>query len=192
LVMRAGKAVIASALLLLAGVSVVASAASPAAMPVFVSFQTYWLGTLGFAFLVGVMLNYVRTGVVGTVVSAIVLFIYFKYHMITYGAVARAVEIACFGIIITNLGAIPLGRMSRLSEKWDPSYGIYLLSFPIQQILVSCGWRSSSMLLALSTVITLVCACLTWRFVERPMLDIGKRLTRSAKPGGQSSPAVPA
>ena len=184
LVRRAGNGAVVSLMLVFAVASVVATSASPAAMPVFASFQTYWFGTLGFAFMVGVMLNYVPTGKPGTVVSVIVLFIYFKYQMFTYGAV----EILCFGIIITNLGAIPLGRISRLSERWDPSYGIYLLSFPIQQILVSHGCRSPAALLALSTVISLVCACLTWQFVERPMLGIGRRLTRSANPVGHGSP----
>ncbi len=190
LVKRAGKTAVISMMLIVAVASVVATTASPATMPVIASFQTYWLGTLGFAFLVGVMLNYVRTGAPGTVVSVIVLFIYFKYQMLTYGAVARAVETLCFGIIITNLGAISLGRISHFSERWDPSYGIYLLSFPIQQILVFHGCRSPAALLALSTVISIACACLTWEFVERPMLGVGRRLTRNANPGGHGRPAA--
>ena len=171
------KPVIWSLMLFAAILSIIATTASSVAPPVFSGFQTYWIGTLGFAFLVGVVLSHMPMRMWITLTSAGILVIYFKFRLLTYGPVARALEILCVGIIVIHAGSVSLGRLSRFSEKWDPSYGIYLLSFPIQQIIVAHGFRSPMALLAMSSAIAIVCACLTWVFIERPMLRIGRNWT---------------
>lgn len=66
-------------------------------------------------------------------------------------------------------GGLWLGRFPRLVLRMDLSYGAYLYGFPVQQGLlvagVSLGWLGFS---ALSVVVVLPLAALSWRFVERP------------------------
>lgn len=156
---------------------VLATTASPGTLPIFASFQTYWLGTLGFAFLTGLALAFLPIRAWLALTSVGVLFFYFKFGWIQYGAVAHALEILCFGVVVVHVGSVSLGGLSRFSEKYDPSYGIYLLSFPIQQMLVSQGVRSVPLLFWSASAISILFASLTWFFIERPMLRIGRNWT---------------
>jgi peptidoglycan/LPS O-acetylase OafA/YrhL len=54
----------------------------------------------------------------------------------------------------------------------DPSYGVYILAFPVQQTLVQLLGRgiSPGVLLLVSWPVTLVLAVASWRLVERPAL----------------------
>lgn len=72
---------------------------------------------------------------------------------------------------------LPFSRV----EKWgDYSYGIYLFSFPVQQLLVWGGWNNAGPLgfAALSMLAVFPVAVLSWHLVEKPMLRLGKRVAR--------------
>lgn len=54
----------------------------------------------------------------------------------------------------------------------DLSYGVYIYAFPIEQATVQalgCGWFVTGLI---STAIVLPVAALSWRFVERPALEL--------------------
>ena len=57
------------------------------------------------------------------------------------------------------------------------SYGIYLLHFPIIQVIVSCGIVEASPVFAfmLSLLITIILALFSWKFLEKPALKTKKR-----------------
>ncbi len=80
--------------------------------------------------------------------------------------------------IALTLGAIWIGRMDsvvlRSTTHWgDLSYGVFLYSAPIQQLLVWANPSPSSAFVLLgSAVISLLMAMVSWRFVERPMLNL--------------------
>ncbi len=92
---------------------------------------------------------------------------------------------------LTVLAAIPIGIIvlalgSNRSPRWlshfsrnDYSYGVYVLSFPIQQTLVAIG--ASQMGLGLYMLLSLVLSCifawLSWHLVEFQALKL-KRLVR--------------
>jgi peptidoglycan/LPS O-acetylase OafA/YrhL len=72
--------------------------------------------------------------------------------------------------------------------RWfgDYSYGIYVYAFPIQQtisdlVAPTSGW----VMFVLAVPVTVAVAVLSWHFVERPALDLKRRLT-----GGTPVPAV--
>lgn len=73
------------------------------------------------------------------------------------------------------LGSLPLAR--GFGERVDLSYGIYIYSFPVQQILVSAGlprfgiWAFALVSLAATAAL----AGLSWFFVERPALRLKVR-----------------
>lgn len=161
----------------LAAFSIYASNDSPSSPPLIASFQSYWLGTLGFAFLVGVALCHMSRHLCAMVIGGITLGVYFRYGLVGYGAPARALETVAWGLVVVGVGAFPLGVVSRISQRWDPSYGIYLLSYPIQQMLVAQGTVSTMKLLISSSLITISGACLSWMYVEKPMLQLGQRIS---------------
>jgi peptidoglycan/LPS O-acetylase OafA/YrhL len=74
------------------------------------------------------------------------------------------------------------GFLSRVDNKVDLSYGIYLYAWPIQQMII---WQDREISPWLLTVITLVLASslayLSWTLVERPCMRLKKRfLVRGA------------
>jgi peptidoglycan/LPS O-acetylase OafA/YrhL len=75
----------------------------------------------------------------------------------------------CFG----RMSAPLIGRLDRLG---NPSYGLYLYAFPVQQLVVAKMPGSAHPILA-CVALTVPLAFLSWHLVERPAL-------RWAKPGG--------
>ncbi len=65
----------------------------------------------------------------------------------------------------------------------DYSYGVYVYSFPLQQLLMH-HWRDLGpmALLALSLPATLAVAALSWHVLERPALDLKSRLATRSEP----------
>lgn len=72
---------------------------------------------------------------------------------------------------------LPRGAILQFNRLGDYSYGLYLYAFPIQQALVA-RWPEIAPLdlFGTATLLTLVCACLSWHLIEKPALDYCKRL----------------
>lgn len=79
-----------------------------------------------------------------------------------------------------------LGSLKRWGRYGDFSYGLYIYAFPVQQTLVALfpAWgRSEHFAAAYAT--TLLCAVLSWRFIEAPALALKKRFRQwERNPGG--------
>jgi len=70
-----------------------------------------------------------------------------------------------------------------MTERWmkrigDLSYGTYLFAFPVQQSIVALlnPGLSAVRLTLLAIPATLACAALSWRFIERPALNLKRAL----------------
>lgn len=65
---------------------------------------------------------------------------------------------------------------------WDPSYGIYIYAFPVQQLVsqfcrtYDLGWAFA---LWISMAITLMLAIASWVFIEKPALGLKRSLDRA-------------
>lgn len=122
---------------------------------------------------------------------------FFLYRdRITYSRLMFAVclgVLALFGIFLRGLNSVlplagtyalfyiaysPRLRVQNFGRFGDFSYGVYLYSFPIQQLLIRYLGRSIAplTLFALALAMTLCLAALSWHCVEKPCL----RLKRSA------------
>lgn len=77
---------------------------------------------------------------------------------------ALGILIVCFACVIPCLGSF--------DKYGDFSYGIYIVHFPILQILISYGlFRDSPwVMLLVSTVLVMMVAFLLWHFIEKPFL----------------------
>lgn len=68
---------------------------------------------------------------------------------------------------------------SRIFESYnrlgDYSYGMYIYAFPIQQIVASNGVTDPLLNICLALPLTLLCAVLSWKLVERPALQLKPR-----------------
>ena len=91
-------------------------------------------------------------------------------------------------ILLTLSLAIHLGRSpvaERFALRSDRSYGVYLYAFPVQQLVITkFGALGFWPTMALACAITWVCAGLSWRFIEAPMLRF--------KPRARAAPATDA
>ncbi|WP_276946497.1 acyltransferase family protein [Haematobacter massiliensis] len=76
------------------------------------------------------------------------------------------------------LGHLNLGRLRDYNLLGDYSYGTYIYAFPIQQLVAHWGVRDPLTNILIALPITLVCAVLSWRYIEKPALD----LRRSSPP----------
>jgi len=81
-------------------------------------------------------------------------------------------------VIVFGRAATPL--IKDVGRFGDFSYGVYIYAFLLQQTL---AWFFGDRLsftfhLVLVTVMTLMCACLSWHLVEKPALSLKKYLSR--------------
>ena len=109
-----------------------------------------------------------------------------KLSSTTISASAISVIIALYTPGLTVLAALPLGIIAlalgsirpsntlRHFSKNDYSYGVYILSFPIQQTLAGIGISQMGLgwYVVISLVVTLVFASLSWHLVESRALKL--------------------
>ena len=85
-------------------------------------------------------------------------------------------------VFVFGFALAPRPRFAKCFSKNDFSYGIYIWAFPIQQMLVQLGGGSSTdSTLAYSLAafaVTLALSVGSWFLVEKPCMDLGKRLSR--------------
>jgi peptidoglycan/LPS O-acetylase OafA/YrhL len=89
---------------------------------------------------------------------------------------------------VLNLGINQRIRLPQIGPRHDLSYGVYLYAYPIQQLLILyLGAIFTPFTLFLTALpLTVGCAALSWFFVERPALDLKRRI----QPIGQPQPAL--
>jgi peptidoglycan/LPS O-acetylase OafA/YrhL len=91
-------------------------------------------------------------------------------------ATLRAASWVLLPTVVLGFGLARSQPLLWLTRTGDYSYGVYIYAFPIQQTLVFLNPRISvERLILLSTLITLVCAVISWHLVERPALRLKPR-----------------
>jgi peptidoglycan/LPS O-acetylase OafA/YrhL len=95
-----------------------------------------------------------------------------------------------FGLAFWGIAVILLGlsmtnkRLSDIGKTTDFSYGLYLYHMPIMQGMIAAVfvvWSPTLVIFVLAplcAVITLLFACLSWRFIERPSMNYARQLSR--------------
>ncbi|NOD99466.1 acyltransferase family protein [Ruegeria sp. HKCCD6228] len=69
----------------------------------------------------------------------------------------------------------------RYNKLGDYSYGVYIYAFPIQQLVAQAGVTTPVVNMAISLPFTLICAVLSWHFIEAPAMRLRRR-TKVPKP----------
>jgi peptidoglycan/LPS O-acetylase OafA/YrhL len=106
------------------------------------------------------------------------------------GQVFNTIGLASLAILIPAVADIVPLRSFRLLDN-DLSYGTYLWAFPVQQAVAFLGFADNLIFfIAITTVVTLVFATLSWVLIERPALtfrrtygDVRQRRRAQNPPG---------
>ena len=153
--------------------------ASASASPWFGGIKAYYFGLFGFAFLCGMTLMNFKALLNSRwvlVVSLGVMALRLLLPLETFPG-GEMLQVAGFAVLVLRLGHVELRGVSRWADRWDASYGIYLLSFPIQQALVASDIRNPYALFCFSALLSTAAGLASWRLFEKPMLTIGKRIS---------------
>jgi len=95
----------------------------------------------------------------------------------------------CIAYLTLYLAYVPGGVIRRFNRIGDCSYGIYIYSFPLQQLLVmSMPGIGPWSLMAWSVGVALPLSLLSWHFLEKPALAL---LRKSRAPAVKPALAVP-
>lgn len=80
--------------------------------------------------------------------------------------------------LLVGAFVLTAGSCFKVRLKTDLSYGIYIYSFPCQQLLFAAGLGSMSVpvFIVASLLLSAMCAWLSWNFVEKPALRYGGEL----------------
>jgi peptidoglycan/LPS O-acetylase OafA/YrhL len=79
-----------------------------------------------------------------------------------------------FAYLLVAVGRRPVGRVGRVIGLGDPSYGMYIYGYPVQQALVAAGLRAVPSLMAVSLVVVPALGYLSWHVLEQPVLRGGR------------------
>lgn len=77
--------------------------------------------------------------------------------------------------------------LERYNRLGDYSYGTYVYAFPLQQWIAALGVVSPILNIALSLPLVLVCAILSWTFVEAPALRLRSRRRRGTEDAARTA-----
>lgn len=78
--------------------------------------------------------------------------------------------------LVIAIGRLRSGVAVKLRSLGDPSYGIYLYGFPLQQLVVWGGVRSPWVVIGVTLPAATACGYASWHLVERPVLGLGRSL----------------
>jgi peptidoglycan/LPS O-acetylase OafA/YrhL len=78
-----------------------------------------------------------------------------------------------YSVFVIGYARIPgLAHYNRLG---DYSYGTYIYAFPLQQAAVAAGFATPLLNMAVALPLAVICAVMSWRYVEAPALKIQPR-----------------
>lgn len=111
-------------------------------------------------------------------VTTSVLGVLFLFFFATVGTQWASIGAVLFlGYAAIYVASINLGPLRRFTNRYDLSYGIYIYGVPVSQaLLVVEPTLGVWPLIALTTVIVLLLAFLSWVLIERPALALRKRI----------------
>lgn len=84
----------------------------------------------------------------------------------------------CFSLCLFSFHIASLDFTKKIKLNSDISYGVYLWGFPLQQIYSQYFDFSFIVNITLSLVTTMIIALISWRLIEKPSIELGKRIAK--------------
>lgn len=90
------------------------------------------------------------------------------------GFFLKIISLFAMPYIILSVGLTNIPFLARVGRFGDFSYGLYIYAFPMQQLAICLlGLETNQIALFLAAFLpTFVCACVSWHYVEKPMLAL--------------------
>lgn len=108
--------------------------------------------------------------------SVIIPVVFLLILLTLYLGMYSDVKHILFPVLVMSVGYLPIQILQRFSAYGDASYGIYIYSFPIQQLLVYYFSPSLWMLLLTSTVSSILMGYVSWHIIEKRALQFKPKL----------------
>lgn len=87
--------------------------------------------------------------------------------------VSDLIDTIAIGYIVLSFGLGSSRLGSWINHKGDLSYGVYIYAFPIQQsVFLLLAWHGMAWYMLVCSLLTLICAALSWFWVEKKMLAL--------------------
>lgn len=102
------------------------------------------------------------------------------------GPAAGVLAIVTISLVTLTVAFAAPAALHHPTGRNDLSYGVYVLSYPVQQVLIELGVGSAPLVLLLTVLIVAPLALLSWRYVERPMLRLKPRRPRPIDESAQA------
>lgn len=103
------------------------------------------------------------------------------YLYISKGEIGQALSPFMVAYILFSFVYLFGGRITSFNKVGDLSYGTYIYAFPVQQLLMASFALSALPLFAISTLITALLAAFSWRYVEKPSLNLIDNFTNKVR-----------
>lgn len=81
----------------------------------------------------------------------------------------------CWPLIVLSIGTMHFKAFDKLQSWGDPSYGLYIYAFPMQQVLVQLHPMQGWQLFCASLLVLLPIAYGSWHLLERRCIQLKKR-----------------
>ena len=90
------------------------------------------------------------------------------------GVSLKFLSLIAMPYIILSIGLANIPVLGKSGRFGDFSYGLYIYAFPMQQLAIHLlGSAANQVALFLAAFLpTLVCACVSWHYIEKPMLAL--------------------
>lgn len=103
------------------------------------------------------------------------------------GQSTRFVYLAALPYLVMSLAFMPSALGRRYNRVGDYSYGIYIYSFPIQQLVVHMAPGISAVaLLAISLPLSIAAGAVSWHLIEKPAMGWRRKRAVRLEPQGAS------
>ena len=83
----------------------------------------------------------------------------------------------CLSYVVFFLGYAKTPLLLHYNKLGDYSYGVYIYAFPIQQLVAQAGVTTPIVNMVISFPLTMICAMLSWHYVEAPAMQLRHRKT---------------
>ncbi|WP_289663008.1 acyltransferase family protein [Flavobacterium panacagri] len=132
-------------------------------------FQGIHVLNLGTFFIAGsllAVLNFEKIKNKKIILVIALLFIFIALRFSYYDSVKHIL----LPVIVLLIGFVPITFLRDFGKAGDSSYGIYIYSFPVQQVLMYFFKMDTCMLMITSVVISIALGFLSWHFIEKKAL----------------------
>ena len=81
----------------------------------------------------------------------------------------------CYPILVLSIATMHAPKLDRLQQLGDPSYGLYIYAFPVQQLLVQWHPMQGWQLFIASLIVLFPLSYASWHWLEQPLLRLKNR-----------------